>query len=423
MTGTGGVRRPVMPGEQSFGPHAITGFRWVPQVLLVVSALISLIDRMSANSQTGPLVPVFAVTVGASVWTCVCFGHGLDGNSSATRVVVYFAGRVGFTIALVLLGPWFGVYGWFAYVEAIRYFRLPYVFVAIAAAAVPMSFSYQAGVPHSSATWALWAVIWAGSTVLVGAFAIGGHRSFLRDAERENTLLELQRANERLAGALTENRGLHDQLMAQAREAGVLDERARLAGEIHDTLAQALTGIVTQLQAAERSGETTARAPHVERARGLAQSGLAEARRSLSALRPSELVDSGLPEALRETASRWSSGSGVDVLLDVNGAVVALGADCEVALLRVAQEALANVARHAQASKVGVTLTYLADRVLLDVRDDGIGFDPSAVTAGLGGHSLGLATMRERLVRVGGALDVESDCGSGTALVARVPAG
>ncbi|HEU5266056.1 MAG TPA: sensor histidine kinase, partial [Jatrophihabitans sp.] len=321
----------------------------------------------------------------------------------------------------IVLSPWFGIYSWLAFPESIRYFRPPAEYVAIVAASAVTSLSYVGGVPDSAAGWVLYAVVASGVVVLVSFFGAIADRSWQRDQEREETLRQLQVANERLESALAENRGLQEQLLTQAREAGMLDERARLAGEIHDTLAQALTGILTQLAAADRCGELRAANGHVDAAQALARSGLAEARRSLQALRPTPLVGSQLGEAIGDTATRWMTNSKIATQVDVIGDVVPLDTDTEIALLRAAQEGLANVEKHAHATKVAVTLSYLDDVVLLDVRDDGVGFAAGAVGPRPDGTSVGLATMRERLRRVGGDLEIESEPAGGTTLVARVP--
>jgi signal transduction histidine kinase len=212
---------------------------------------------------------------------------------------------------------------------------------------------------------------------------------------------------------LEENEGLHAQLLVQAHEAGVLDERHRLAGEIHDTLAQGLTGIITQLSAATADDWER----RVSVAADLARANLAEARRSVHALRPPALDSAALPEALDEVASGWSTVYGVPVAVTLTGAVRVMHPEVEVALLRTAQEALANVAKHACASRVGLTLSYMEDVVTLDVRDDGVGFDLAHLSTGFG-----LPAMRHRVHRLSGALFVESEPGSGTAISARVPA-
>ncbi|MCP2331674.1 sensor histidine kinase [Actinoalloteichus caeruleus] len=222
---------------------------------------------------------------------------------------------------------------------------------------------------------------------------------------------------ERLEAALHENAGLHAQLVAQARESGAQDERQRLAGEIHDTLAQGLAGIITQLQAAERSARAPGEAEeHVARALRLARDSLTEARRSVRALAPQELGRAHLPDALRTLTERWSEDQGIRTQVEVTGTREPLSPAIEVSLFRVAQESLTNVAKHAEASRVGVTLSYTGTEVLLDVRDDGRGF-----TNGVG-TGFGLTSMRQRIRGVGGHVEVQSAPGEGTSVSARVPA-
>ena len=231
---------------------------------------------------------------------------------------------------------------------------------------------------------------------------------------------ELAETNAKLEAAMAENAGLHAQLLAQAREAGVLDERQRMAGEIHDTLAQGLTGIVTQLEAAGARPADWHR--HVETATQLARDSLTEARRSVQALRPRSLERAPLPEALAEVVERWSGVTGVPAELTTTGTARPLLPEIEVALLRTAQEALANVGKHANATRVGLTLSYMEDLVTLDVRDDGTGFDPAGVPAGTTEGGFGLTAMRERVRRIAGTLAVESEPGAGTAISACAPA-
>jgi signal transduction histidine kinase len=232
---------------------------------------------------------------------------------------------------------------------------------------------------------------------------------------------------------------LHDQLLTQAREAGVLDERQRMAREIHDTLAQGLTGIITQLQAAEQaSGEPPEWRRHFAAASRLARESLTEARRSVDALRPEPLETARLSDALADVAGRWTALHGIPVQVATTGTARPMRPEAEFVLLRTAQEALANVARHAQATTVALTLSYLEQAVALDVRDDGRGFEPASVGAPaaragvaagpLGGGSrleggFGLVAMRQRIEGVSGTLEIESEPGAGTAISAYVPAG
>jgi signal transduction histidine kinase len=231
---------------------------------------------------------------------------------------------------------------------------------------------------------------------------------------------DLATANVRLEEALRENAGLHAQLLVQAREAGMLDERQRMAGEIHDVLAQGLTGIVTQLEAAD--AHPREREHHLAAAKRLARQGLAEARRSVQALRPQQLDGAALPEALGEVVESWSELTGLRAELVTTGSPRRLLPEIEATLLRTAQEGLANVAKHADAGRVGLTLSYMEDVVTLDVRDDGAGFDPAEPREATADGGFGLRAMRERLSRIAGTLEVESEPGAGTAISACVPA-
>ncbi|MGW5772137.1 sensor histidine kinase [Streptomyces longwoodensis] len=215
-------------------------------------------------------------------------------------------------------------------------------------------------------------------------------------------------------------------LAASERRAGTLAERQRLSMEIHDTLAQGLSSQRMLLQAAERVWE---REPdkargHVRSAASVAEHNLAEARRFVHDLAPADLArGGGLDAALRALAAREGGDHlGVRVHVDAGARTPPLPDRVQSALLRVAQGALANVREHAGATTAVLTLTLLEDQVVLDVTDDGHGFDPSApATAPVGTRGHGLPAMRARLAGLGGTLTVESAPGEGTVLSAAVP--
>jgi signal transduction histidine kinase len=208
-------------------------------------------------------------------------------------------------------------------------------------------------------------------------------------------------------------------LYQETREMAVLDERNRMAREIHDTLAQGFTGIVLQLEAAEQAiNEDTAEAlAHLDRARELARESLNEARRSVWALRPQTLEQSSLLDTLRHRVEKFTKDTGIPAKFTSNNANYALPAEKENALLRVCQEALTNVQRHARASQVEVSLGFENDMVTLSVRDDGSGFDPEAPRE----NRFGLISMRERVRLLGGTLEIKSEKGKGTSLEVRIP--
>lgn len=177
---------------------------------------------------------------------------------------------------------------------------------------------------------------------------------------------------------------------------------------------------MTQLEAAAESPTDADARRRVGRAVELARAGLDDARRSVRNLNPTDLDNAVLSEALERLSDSWSRWWNVPTEVTVTGTVEPLHDEIEATLLRVAQEALTNVAKHADAKRVGVTLSYMGADVSVDIRDDGVGFDPCSAGSG-GGHGFGLAGMRQRIERIAGTLDIESEPGAGTAVSARVP--
>ncbi|MCX7783452.1 MAG: sensor histidine kinase [Meiothermus sp.] len=206
------------------------------------------------------------------------------------------------------------------------------------------------------------------------------------------------------------------ELEQTSRQAGVLEERQRLAREIHDTLAQGFASIVVQLEAAEMAAQNeTSAGRYLEQARTAAREGLSEARRMVWAMRPEILENTSLPEALGRLLQRWQEESGVRAQFTLTGEPRPLHPELEVGLLRIAQEALANIRKHSRARQATLTLSYLNDMVLMDVQDDGVGLQPP--TSG----SFGLRSMRERVEALGGQMTVESEPGQGTTLAFSLP--
>ena len=201
----------------------------------------------------------------------------------------------------------------------------------------------------------------------------------------------------------------------RGRFALVLDERARLAREIHDTLAQGFVGISSQLDAVSMSmadGAGAAR-QYLDLARRMARHSITEARRSVMDLRASALEGQDLATALESGARTWTAGSGLEVEVETGGPRSRLPEEVEQNLLRIAQEAVANAVKHAGASRLSVRLTREAQRVRLCVADDGRGFDQTGAFSASDGH-FGLIGMRERAERLGGELRVESHPDAGT---------
>ncbi|MGW5847246.1 sensor histidine kinase [Streptomyces sp. NPDC055254] len=257
--------------------------------------------------------------------------------------------------------------------------------------------------------------------LLGGAVAVAtvlGYQALYRESERRRELIE----------ELITTRA---ELAAAERGAGIMAERERLAREIHDTLAQGLSSIQLLLRAAERAlaeppagpgsaapaDASAAALAHIARAREAAQENLAEARRFVRALTPPDLEHGSLAAALERLCAGVP---GPRVRFSLSGGPRVLPTPYEVALLRIAQSALANVVRHARAGRAEITLTFMDASVTLDIVDDGRGFDPSRAASGSGG-GFGLPAMRSRAQSLGGLFTVESDPGQGTAVAVTLP--
>ena len=229
--------------------------------------------------------------------------------------------------------------------------------------------------------------------------------------------------SEQCKQALEELSATRSDLAEAARRAGVLEERQRMAREIHDTVAQGLSSIVMLLEAVEQDlAEAVGGAPeHIDQAKRTARDALSDLRRSVLAVGPDMLEESSLADALELVVGRWSERTGVRTAIRVVGDPYPLHPDSEVALLRTAQEALANVAKHAAAKRVTVTLAFAPEETTLDIRDDGQGFDRYAPPVPDGSGGFGLLGLRQRMAHVGGRVAVESHPDAGTTLVAAVP--
>jgi signal transduction histidine kinase len=338
---------------------------------------------------------------------------------------------------LVIRDPWFALFTPAAYFYAFRVLPWPSELAAISGVAIVAGTAQASSIPKTNVYGVLgYLAVLAVNVLPMCGLAWLGQKGEEHEELREQALAEVSEANRKLEASMAENAGLQQQLLTQAREAGVSDERQRMAREIHDTLAQGLTGIITQLQAAEQFADDQALwRRHVQAATRLARESLSEARRSVHALRPEALEAARLSEALAAVAERWSALHGIAVQVTTTGTARPMPPEADVALLRTAQEALANVAKHARATKVGLTLSYMENEVALDVRDNGRGFEPDRFgddgAPDFGdegsrhpeapGGGFGLVAMRQRIESLSGTLQVESEPGVGTAISACLP--
>ena len=215
------------------------------------------------------------------------------------------------------------------------------------------------------------------------------------------------------------HRQMRRQLKRLKEERLIEQERMRIAREIHDTLAQGFTGVIVQLEAAEDAqthGLKKENVDHVRRASELAKDILQEARRSVFALRPQALEQRELADALHELIARMTAGTSLQAELKVDGTPRKLPAEVEQNLLRIGQEALTNVLRHAGARHFTAKLTFRPEAVLLDLKDDGCGFD-----LGRRREGFGVTGMKERVESLAGRMQIESAPGHGTTISLVLP--
>ena len=230
----------------------------------------------------------------------------------------------------------------------------------------------------------------------------------------------LHRESQARRAVIAELMATRSELAAREREVGREAERARLAGEIHDTVAQGLSSIGMLLHAAERSDPAHPAVEQIRLAREVAGENLTETRRLIAALRPAPLDGVSLAGALRRIAERVGT-ENPGLAVSVGGDPTAdPPAELSAVLVRVTQEALTNAVKHGSPDQIRITLDHRPTSVQLEVHDDGCGFDTTAPRTAA---SFGLDGMARRVDDLGGTLEVESEVGGGTSVRAVLPTG
>lgn len=326
------------------------------------------------------------------------------GRVSPPGNLVYLLGASGAWVALMAADPEFLILGLAIFAPlCLHDFR----WAAVGAILFGGGLIWQAWTEHGRIPWPV--VLGVLLFLVFVLLAVGYVATIVRQSRQRQALID------KLHAAQVE-------LAAAERGAGVLEERQRLARDIHDTLTQGFASIVMLLEAAEASLSRDHPADrHVARALQSARDNLAESRRLVWALRPEALADTPLFVALERIAKQLSKETGIRIDAVMTGTVRPLDAAQETALLRVVQESLANVRKHARATSVTVTLSYMNDVTVLDIQDDGVGFVPPVDAEAAPEGGLGLRAMRERVKELGGTVSVESAPGEGTTVVVHLP--
>ena len=360
-------------------------------------AIFSALFYGSPSGTRIALVLLLATALG--VW----YGYWLWARINPPSDVVYSLGAAGLWVALIAVDPDFLILGLAIFAPLC----LQDVRWAGVGAVIAGGWLWQLWAAQGSVPWP--AVLGASLFLAFSLLAVAYVATIVRQSqERQRLIDQLHAAQSELAEA--------------ERQAGILEERQRLARDIHDTLTQGFASIVMLLEAAEESlGRQHPAGRHVARALQSARDNLAESRRLVWALRPEALADTPLPVALERLARQLSDEKGIRADTVVTGTIRSLDAEQETALLRAAQESLANVRKHARATGVTVTLSYMNDVTVLDIQDDGVGFVPLAESEAAPEGGVGLRAMRERVDKIGGTVSVESAPGEGTTVVAHLP--
>lgn len=380
---------------------------WAVRILLLVGTLLAELALINDP----PWRRVTLLVLALAMWSWCEWWMRWDISSVWRRVGIVVVTAAG-TATMTALSPLAGIFAWSFYTICGTFFT-GWLMVTAMMLTVPIMNATQLGgfdrIPHY---WGLFAGLYI-FCVGIGVVATGVA------AKREDAVLRRTAMHSALQAEQRRSGALQRDLLSRARLDGITAERGRLARELHDTVAQGLVAVVTQLESIPRGSLPEAASARVENAKTLARQGLDEARRAVYALRPIALDQLDLTDAVAELVEAARVEAGLHTDLRVDGEPRSTPHDA--ALVRIAQEALSNVRRHSAAQRVTVTLTYLDDELLLDIRDDGRGFDP---TAGrhpdiAGGH--GLPGMAERMALAGGRLTVESEPGAGCVISAAVP--
>ena len=398
--------------ERELKEEAGVSQRWMRawDLLIYAMLLLGLVVALPRASGAGEAILIATLAGAFAFWYGYVGGVQKVWMRGTAWAAAFLAVEAGLWLSLVLLDPIdFGLFVWVGVGMLAHVCRLSVRWSIVVAAIFGGGIALQQVLLRSQRDASVFVSILLNSVIIV-------FLSYLFDNFRRRS--EQQR---RLIHELEETRA---ELAAAEREAGTLAERHRLARDIHDTLAQGFTSIVMLLEAAEAElGNNTVKArAHIDRARKTARDNLTEARSLVWALRSERLLGSSLDDALESLVGEFRSETSVHAEFVVVGERRPIPPASEECLLRVTQEALANVRKHAAASRVTVTLSYLGDQVALDVRDDGVGFEPASLagTQQFGG-GVGLHAMLERIQELGGTRRIESGRGEGTAISVQLP--
>ncbi len=383
---------------------------WLWNALFYIAILISSAFMLLDDDLNAPLWIGLLLTAILVLWNWLGLrltfkGRGAWDKHIRPRFIVIM-GDVVLWYVLLTISPafYFVLFGF-----GLIFYLLPIPYAAVAALSIMMGVIYDQVADNTAGLSLTDPLIWILGFTGVVAVAMGVWISAIvgQSTRRRDLINQLEQTQA--------------ELVASEHRSGILEERQRLAREIHDTLTQGFTSIVMHLEAADQalSGDPDTLKKHMDRAKETARNSLDQARRVVHDLRPDLLEQFSLPDALKRVTDRWSETTDIKATTTITGDLIPLHPNIEVILLRVAQESLNNIHKHARATSVQLTVSYMGDVVILDVKDNGIGLNNAPKSPLSGGY--GLRAMRERVKHYGGSVELESDPGEGTTVVVTIP--
>ncbi len=383
---------------------------WLWNALFYIAILVSSGFMVIDDDLNAPLWIGLALVATLILWNFFGLrltfkGHNDSDKHVRLRFIVIMVDIVLWYVLLTISPAFYLVLFGFGLI----FYVLPIPYAVIATLTLTMGFIYEQ-IADSAGTISLTdPLIWRFGLIGVCAVAMGVWISAIvgQSSRRRDLIKQLEETQAELA--------------ASEHRSGILEERQRLAREIHDTLAQGFTSIVMHLEAADQalSDDPDTLKKHIDRAMETARSSLGQARRVVHDLRPELLEQFSLPDALKRLTDRWSEATDIKATTTITGELIPLQPNIEVILLRAAQESLNNIHKHAQATSARLTVSYMRDVIILDVKDNGIGLNNTPKSPLSGGY--GLRAMEERAKHYGGSVELESDPREGTTVVVTIP--
>lgn len=383
---------------------------WLWNVLFYIAILISSLFMVIDDDRSTPLWIGLLLTATLVLWHWFGLRSTFKGRGDRDQHIrprfIVMMGDIVLWYVLLTISPafYFALFGF-----GLIFYLLPIPYAAFAMFTVMIGVIYSQVAGSGAGLNLTDPRIWLFGLTGVSAVALGVWISAIvgQSAHRRDLIKQLEQTQA--------------DLVAAEYHSGILEERQRLAREIHDTLAQGFTSIVMHLEAADqaRSGDPDTLKKHLDRARETARTSLDQARRVVHDLRPDLLEHFSLPDALKRLTDRWSETTDIKATTIITGELIPLHPNIEVILLRAAQESLNNIHKHAQATTVQLTVSYMEDVIILDVKDNGIGLNHAPKSPLSGGY--GLRAMKERVKPYGGSVELESDPREGTTVVVTIP--